>query len=67
MAPAAARWTLQLTYEDPFVLDVLVYFVVYPFLIARALHDRQRFGKVHPATLFPQLRARNRQILDRSR
>jgi len=51
MAPAATRWTLKLTYVDPFVLDILVYFVVYPFLIALVFHDRKHLGKVHPATL----------------
>lgn len=51
MAPAATRWTLKLPYLDPVALDVAVYAIVYPFLIALALYDRRTLGKMHTATL----------------
>jgi len=51
MAPAATRWTLKLPYLNPVALDVAVYAIVYPFLIALALYDRRTLGKMHTATL----------------
>lgn len=50
VAPAATRWTLQVPGIDPFVLDIAIYALVYPFLIALALFDRRTWGRVHPAT-----------------
>lgn len=52
VAPALTRWTLKLPLDNPFVLDVLAYYlVVIPFLIALALHDHRNWGSVHAATL----------------
>ena len=51
MAPAATRWTMKLPYLDPLVLDIAVYTIVYPFLIALALYDRRSLGKFHTATV----------------
>jgi hypothetical protein len=51
VAPAATRWTLKTPGIDPFLLDIAVYAIIYPFLIALALHDRRTHGKLHPATL----------------
>lgn len=51
VAPAATRWTLRVPGIDPLLLDIAVYFVIYPFLIALALFDRRVLGKLHPATL----------------
>lgn len=51
VAPAATRWTLRMPGLDPFVLDVVIYLVMYPFLVALALFDRRTMGKLHPATL----------------
>lgn len=50
MAPAMTRWTLKLPF-DPFTVDILVYFVVYPFLIALASYDRRTLGRIHAATM----------------
>lgn len=50
MAPAATRWTLKVPGVDPFLLDILAYAVIYPFMAALLLHDRQTLGRVHPAT-----------------
>lgn len=51
VAPAATRWTLKIPGLDPFLLDIAVYVIMYPFLIALALHDWRAWGKLHPATL----------------
>jgi hypothetical protein len=50
VAPAASRWTYRVPGMDPFLLDIAVYLLVYPFLIALARFDRRTYGKVHPAT-----------------
>lgn len=49
--PAATRWTLKLPYFDPFTLDIVVYLVFYPFLIALALYDFRTLGRLHKATI----------------
>ena len=49
--PAATRWTLQLPYFDPITLDIVVYLVFYPFLIALALYDIRTLGHLHRATI----------------
>jgi hypothetical protein len=51
VAPAATRWTLRLPGIDPFVLDIVIYIIMYPFLIALAVFDRRTCGRLHPATL----------------
>lgn len=51
VAPAATRWTLQIPGIEPFILDIAVYLVMYPFLIALAQFDGRTRGKLHPATL----------------
>lgn len=51
VAPAATRWTLHVPGVDPFILDIAVYLVIYPFLAALALFDRRTIGRIHPATL----------------
>jgi hypothetical protein len=51
VAPAATRWTLKMPGLDPLFLDVAVYLVMDPFLIALLLFDRRTFGRSHPATL----------------
>jgi hypothetical protein len=51
VAPAATRWTLRMPGLDPLILDVAVYVVMYPFLIALALFDWRTLGRLHPATL----------------
>jgi len=51
VAPAATRWTLQIPGLDPFVLDIVVYLFIYPFLIALGLYDLRMSGKLHPATI----------------
>ena len=51
VAPAATRWTLKMPGLDPLFLDIAVYFVMDPFLIALLLFDRRTLGKFHPATL----------------
>lgn len=51
VAPAATRWTLKVPGIDPFILDMAVYLIIYPFLIALALYDRRSLGRFHPATL----------------
>lgn len=52
VAPALTRWTLKLPLDNPFVLDVLAYYLVaIPFLAALALNDRRTLGFIHPATL----------------
>jgi len=51
VAPAATRWTLQLPYLDPLVLDIGSYVVMFPFLITLAFHDFRMLGRLHPATL----------------
>lgn len=51
VAPAATRWTYRIPGVEAFVLDIVVYLVIYPFLIALALFDRRRLGKLHPATV----------------
>lgn len=50
-APAATRWTLKFTVLPPLPLDIFVYLVMDPFLIALALYDRKVLGRLHPATL----------------
>lgn len=50
VAPAATRWTLKFP-MPPLPLDIFVYLVMDPFLIALALYDRKTLGRVHPATL----------------
>lgn len=50
-APAATRWTLKLPGLDPLFLDIAVYLVMDPFLIALAVFDWRTLGKLHPATL----------------
>ena len=49
--PAATRWTLKLPYFDPFTLDIVVYLVFSPFLIALALYDFHTLGRLHRATI----------------
>ena len=49
--PAATRWTLKLPNFDPFTLDIVVYLVFYPFLIALALYDFRTLGRLHKATI----------------
>jgi hypothetical protein len=49
--PAATRWTLQLSYFDSFTLDIVVYLVFSPFLIALALYDFRSLGHLHSATI----------------
>jgi hypothetical protein len=51
VAPAASRWTMLIPGVAPFVLDIAVYVVMYPFLVALALFDWRAWGKLHPATL----------------
>lgn len=51
VAPAATRWTMKVPGIDPFILDMAVYLVIYPFLIALVLFDRRSLGRLHPATL----------------
>ena len=51
VAPAATRWTLKTPGIDPFVLDIAVYFVIYQFLVALAVFDWRRLGRLHAATL----------------
>ena len=51
VAPAATRWTMKMPWLDPLSLDIAVYLVMDPFLIALLLFDRRTFGKFHPATL----------------
>lgn len=51
VAPAATRWTLKIPNVDPFILDIAVYFIIYPFLVALVLFDRRTLGKLHPATI----------------
>lgn len=50
VAPAATRWTLQMP-GDPFLVDIAVYLVMDPFLIALAIFDWRALGRPHPATL----------------
>lgn len=50
VAPAATRWTLKFP-MPPLPLDIFVYLVMDPFLVALALYDRKTLGRVHPATL----------------
>lgn len=50
-APAATRWTLKFPLLSPLPLDIFVYLVMDPFLLALALYDRRTLGRVHPATL----------------
>lgn len=49
--PAATRWTLQLPYFNPFTVDILVYIVFFPFLVALALYDYRTLGRIHLATV----------------
>ena len=49
--PAATRWTLKIPYFDPFMLDIVVYVVFFPFLIALALYDFRTLGRIHKATI----------------
>ena len=49
--PAATRWTLKLPYFDPYMLDIVVYVVFSPFLIALALFDFRTLGRIHKATI----------------
>ncbi len=51
VAPAATRWTLKLPYFDPFALDIGVYLVLDPFLIALAIYDIRTMGRLHRATM----------------
>lgn len=50
-APATTRWTLKFPLLSPLPLDIFVYLVMDPFLLALALYDRRTLGRVHPATL----------------
>ncbi len=51
VAPAATRWTLQMP-GDPLLIDIAVYLVMDPFLIALAVFDWRTLGRIHPATVF---------------
>jgi hypothetical protein len=51
VAPAATRWTLKLPYIEPFMLDIVVYLVLDPFLIALAIYDIRTLGRLHRATI----------------
>jgi hypothetical protein len=51
VAPAATRWTLKLLYIEPFMLDIVVYLVLDPFLIALAIYDIRTLGRLHRATI----------------
>jgi hypothetical protein len=51
VAPAATRWTLRIPGLDPFLLDIVAYVVMYPFLVALALFDWRTWGRLHTATL----------------
>jgi hypothetical protein len=51
VAPAATRWTLKLPYFDPIALDIVVYLVLDPFLIALAIYDIRTLGRLHRATM----------------
>ena len=50
VAPAATRWTFKFPLP-PLPLDIFVYLVLDPFLVALALYDRKTLGRVHSATL----------------
>lgn len=50
VGPAATRWTLRIPGLDPFMLDIVSYVVMYPFLIALAMFDWRTLRKLHPAT-----------------
>ena len=41
----------EYTTMPPLPLDVFVYLVMDPFLVALALYDRKTLGRVHPATI----------------
>jgi hypothetical protein len=47
----ATRWTLKLPYIEPFMLDIVVYLVLDPFLIALAIYDIRTLGRLHRATI----------------
>ena len=49
--PAATRWTLKLPYLEPLILDIVVYLVFYPFMIALLIYDFRTIGRLHRATL----------------
>jgi hypothetical protein len=49
--PAATRWTLKLPYFDAFTVDILVYLLFYPFLLALMMYDRRTIQRIHPATI----------------
>jgi hypothetical protein len=51
VAPAATRWTLRLPYIEPFMLDIVVYLALDPFLIALAIYDIRTLGRLHRATI----------------
>tara|TARA_R110002153_G_scaffold272915_5_gene442461 strand:+ start:2225 stop:2962 length:738 start_codon:yes stop_codon:yes gene_type:complete len=50
--PAATRWTLKLPYFDAITLDIAVYIIFYPFLIALMIYDFRTIKRLHLATLF---------------
>lgn len=53
VGPAISRWELVLPPPLPFPLfDALPNLVADLFLVALAVHDRRRFGRIHPVTLF---------------
>lgn len=48
--PAATRWTLKLPYFEPLTLDIVVYLIFYPFLIALVIYDFRTLRRLHRAT-----------------
>jgi hypothetical protein len=53
VGPAISRWELLLPPPLPFPLfDALPNLVADLFLVALALHDRRKLGRIHPVTLF---------------
>jgi hypothetical protein len=48
--PAATRWSLKLPYFEPLTLDIVVYLMFYPFMIALVIYDFRTLGRLHRAT-----------------
>lgn len=56
VGPAISRWEMILPPPLPFPLfDALPNLVADGFLIALAVHDRRRLGRIHPVTIFAAL------------